>query len=105
MIIVISSPEAVINEHQIIHQLFEEGMDQFHIYKPHFTNEQTEDFVQQIFPQYHSRISLHAQYFKFHSLTQLEACRQKYDYAFLSPVFDSISKAGYKSPYDLNELK
>lgn len=48
---------------------------------------------------------LHAEYFKFHSLKELENCKEKYDYAFLSPVFDSISKAGYESHMDLKEVE
>ncbi|HXD94336.1 MAG TPA: thiamine phosphate synthase, partial [Bacteroidia bacterium] len=31
--------------------------------------------------------------------------RRKYEYVFLSPVFDSISKTGYKSNFDLENLK
>jgi thiamine-phosphate pyrophosphorylase len=35
----------------------------------------------------------------------MEACHANYEYAFLSPVFDSISKADYRGKYDLRELK
>lgn len=41
----------------------------------------------------------------FHSIESLKQSRRKYDYIFLSPVFDSISKQGYKSKFDLNDLK
>ena len=39
-----------------------------------------------------------------HSIEELEACRNM-EYAFLSPIFDSISKKGYTSPFNLKELK
>ena len=41
-----------------------------------------------------------------HSLEELEDNpSDEFDYAFLSPVFDSISKAGYKSTFDLDDLQ
>jgi thiamine-phosphate pyrophosphorylase len=41
----------------------------------------------------------------FHSFAALNANTLKYDYVFLSPVFDSISKAGYNSGFDLTDLQ
>jgi thiamine-phosphate pyrophosphorylase len=32
-------------------------------------------------------------------------CKNEYDYLFLSPIFDSISKNGYKSIYSGEELQ
>lgn len=41
-----------------------------------------------------------------HSLQKLEHCEEKFDYVFLSPVFDSISKRKYKSVFkNKNHLK
>ena len=64
------------------------------------------------FPEkYQSRIFLHSQFPKFHLLKELENSPPEggswkgAEYAFLSPIFDSISKAGYKSKFDLHELK
>lgn len=37
----------------------------------------------------------------FHSLAEISRHRRRYDYVFLSPIFDSISKAGYASNFDL----
>ncbi len=105
MVIVISNPTPITCEHQILHQLFDEGLDVFHIYKPSFSEEQTEDFIRQIPSEYHNRIVLHSRYFKFHSLTEVQECKENYNYAFLSPIFDSISKKGYKSKFDLKEVK
>jgi thiamine-phosphate pyrophosphorylase len=36
-----------------------------------------------------------------HSLTEIGQHRRRYDYVFLSPIFDSISKAGYTGSFDL----
>jgi len=40
-----------------------------------------------------------------HSLPEIKDLDGKFDYAFLSPVFPSISKKGYKGNLNLNELK
>jgi thiamine-phosphate pyrophosphorylase len=40
----------------------------------------------------------------FHQLGELKQSRRKYDYVFLSPIFDSISKNGYKGKFDLQIL-
>jgi thiamine-phosphate pyrophosphorylase len=41
----------------------------------------------------------------FHHLDELKRNRRRYDYVFLSPVFDSISKSGYKSNFDLSTIR
>lgn len=35
-----------------------------------------------------------------HSLQEVECAKKKYDYVFLSPIFDSISKKGYKTTFN-----
>lgn len=40
-----------------------------------------------------------------HSIEEAEKWRDRTDYYFLSPVFDSISKRGYKAAFTLEELK
>jgi thiamine-phosphate pyrophosphorylase len=41
----------------------------------------------------------------FHSLAEISQHRRRYDYVFLSPIFDSLSKAGYASNFDLGDLR
>jgi thiamine-phosphate pyrophosphorylase len=41
----------------------------------------------------------------FHSLAEIARTRRRYDYVFLSPIFDSISKAGYASNFDLVDVQ
>lgn len=41
----------------------------------------------------------------FHSLAEINRTRRRYDYVFLSPIFDSISKVGYSSKFDLGDLQ
>jgi thiamine-phosphate pyrophosphorylase len=40
----------------------------------------------------------------FHSLAEIARTRRRYDYVFLSPIFDSISKSGYVSNFDLVDV-
>ena len=40
-----------------------------------------------------------------HSLSEVELRKPKMDYVFLSPIFDSISKRGYRSKFSLSELQ
>lgn len=40
-----------------------------------------------------------------HSIEQVKEWKEKANYIFLSPIFDSISKEGYKSAFSFNELK
>ena len=41
----------------------------------------------------------------FHSLAEISQHRRRYDYVLLSPIFDSISKAGYAGNFDLIEVQ
>ena len=41
----------------------------------------------------------------FHSIKEIQSSKRKYDYIFLSPIFNSVSKKGYKSNFTEQELK
>ena len=40
-----------------------------------------------------------------HNFLELEKYHRELDYIFISPVFDSISKTGYKSNFDLTDIQ
>lgn len=105
MIVVISHPTAIEGEFQILHQLFDAGLEFFHLYKPGFSSREIEAYCAKIPEKYRHKVSLHSDHLKFHSLQELEEYSMDYDFAFLSPIFDSISKRGYKSPFELKDLK
>ena len=100
-LIVLSSLTPVPNEHQIINSMFEEGLEMFQVNKPTFTKTENEKYIQQIDARFHDRISMHADFPKFHSLEDLKKyyISGRGQMAFLSPIFDSISKQGYKSEF------
>ncbi|MGM0579179.1 MAG: thiamine phosphate synthase [Bacteroidota bacterium] len=105
MIVVISHPTPIEGEFRILHQLFDAGLEFFHLYKPSFSNREIEAYWAKIPEKYRDKVSIHSDHLKFHNLQELEECSVDYEYAFLSPIFNSISKKGYKSAFDLMELR
>ncbi len=138
--IILSNPTVLANEINLIHSLFEEGMELFHVRKPEFSEEGMVDFVLSIGLEYRNKLVLHSHHHlaegfgikrlhltetkrkeisKFqleeykdkgihlststHSITAFNALSEDFDYAFLSPVFPSISKENYVSKTDLFE--
>lgn len=132
MIILISNPAPVNNEHEIISQIFDEGLKIFHLRKKEFQENEMRTFIENIPQKYRRRIVLHSHYHlaadyglkgihvpavyagemqagtlsvSFHSPEEILKSELAFDYGFLSPVFDSISKEGYKSRFKPDELK
>jgi thiamine-phosphate pyrophosphorylase len=140
-IVLISCPYNVDGESDLINHMFDEGLTVFHLRKPEYNENQFAGFLEQIKPEYYSRIKVHSTFFglfnryrlggihipvaktvnsniinlrkdknisiscSFHSLDEAIRKNEHLDYAFLSPVFDSISKKNYKGKFDFNELR
>lgn len=128
---VITSPYPVTGEAEKIVRLLESGVDAVHIRKPLWTEAETETLVRQIPPRLHCRLRLHdhfglARRFALggvhlnsrnpvrpagvssvtascHSVDELESATG-FDYLTLSPVFNSISKHGYRAAFDIDSL-
>ncbi|MCQ2237070.1 MAG: thiamine phosphate synthase [Bacteroidales bacterium] len=132
--IVITAPGFVSDEAKKINLLFEEGIRRLHMRKPDATSEEVGRLVAQIDERWYERISVHyhfdvAEAFSLggvhlsgrtpeapkrwtglisascHSLEEIELRKTRLDYCFLSPIFDSISKEGYKSAFTTTELE
>lgn len=113
---------------EIARLLLEEGFDRVHLRKPASDSKEMAALIESIPQECHSRISLHDHFDlakdfsigglhlnsrnlnapagwnglvsrSFHSLDEIEA-RTDYDYAFLSPIYPSISKPGYYAEWD-----
>jgi thiamine-phosphate pyrophosphorylase len=125
--IVISNPDEIMNEINIIHALFEEGMELFHIRKPDYSKNKMQSFISKIDSKYHSKLVLHhyhnlAEEFQInrlhftererinpirvlnsdwvmstatHNIETFNNLKNDFDYAFLSPIYPSISKENY----------
>lgn len=143
ILLLISDPDKIEGENELVNKLFECGLDFYHLRKPNYSKDEMEAFLKQINPKFIRKTLLHSHHdlvkkyniggFHFPSaflqnennLKELihEAKKRKlrtgtsahslqeaanlrgFDYYFLSPVFDSISKEGYKSSFDFKELK
>jgi thiamine-phosphate pyrophosphorylase len=138
--IVVSNPIAVTNEINIIHSLFENGLELLHVRKPNFSEEEMKAFLSEIKTDFRQQLVLHSHHQlassfginriqkpfrvlnsdrvkKFervkkkeiifstsaHSIEEFNSLPDVYDYAFLSPVFKSISKENYHSKTNLLE--
>lgn len=134
-IIVITRPEFIDSEAEKIVSLFSErGIDLLHIRKPGASEEQVRKLLLQIPEQYLSRLVLHDHFSlarefglfgvhlnsrnpetpegwkgsvsrSCHSFDELRAYKDACSYLSISPVFDSISKAGYRSAFSRAEIE
>lgn len=131
-IIVITPPEYIEKEANIIVQLLEHGVWAVHLRKPGTDAASLESLIQKIPQRWRSQLVLH-DHFKlvkpyalkgvhlnrrnpippddfngsvsqsFHSIEELKDMAHL-DYAFLSPIFDSISKQGYHAAFSHEQL-
>lgn len=133
IVIAITRTDFYSGEACAINNLMEYGkIDFLHIRKPDSTKLEMEKLLKEIDCRFYHRIKLHDHFVlasKFnlgginingrnripdekynsiskslHSLDELENISE-YDYVLLSPIFDSISKEGYKGKFDLDEIK
>lgn len=133
MVIVISNPIAVGNEHQTIRKLFDMGLEIFHIRKKVYSEQQIRAFIELIPHEHFNKLVLHSHYhlvayyglkgihipftsdedyineksfsISFHSIHEIQSIGKRFDYGFLSPMFTSISKEGYQGKFDLVKVK
>lgn len=132
-VIIITWPQFLPHEADAIRLMLDMGVHRVHLRKPDSTPEECAELLQAIPSSYLPRIVLHdhfslTQQFAVggvhlnrrnkqapegwqgsvsrscHGIEELKAAEGKYDYCFLSPIFDSISKQGYHSAYSKEEL-
>ena len=131
---VVTAPTFFVEEDQIITALFEEGLDILHLRKPETPAMYSERLLTLIPSIYHKRIVTHEHFylqeeFKLmgihlnarnpnephdysgnvsctcHSLNELQSKKHFYDYVFLSPVYDCITKQGISAGFTAEELR
>ncbi|MDE5730534.1 MAG: thiamine phosphate synthase [Alistipes sp.] len=131
-LIAVTEPTFRADEPEAIRLLLDEGIDRIHLRKPGSDECRMRRLVESLpgecFPRLtlHDHLPLAVEYgiggvhlsgrnpeppARFggllsrscHSLRELAACREE-DYLFLSPIFDSISKAGYRAGFSAREL-
>lgn len=132
MIIVITLPDFIPVEGDKIVRLLQR-VDLVHIRKPNASEAEVERLINDIPAKYHPRLVLHdhhrlaAKYHLYgvhlngrnplppdnwegsvsrscHSLDEVKEWKQKCDYVSLSPIYNSISKAGYMSAFTKEDI-
>ncbi len=132
MVLLITPSSVGKDEPHIWCDLFEVGLKRLHLRKPDASAQQVSKLLEQLPEEYHSRIVLHrfpellkefnfAGYHhradeksvgeisgtrsrSFHHIEELKANEESLDYVFFGPVYESISKKGYKPRVSLPEL-
>ncbi len=128
-----TQPEFFVEEHQILTALFDEGLEILHLRKPHSEPVYSERLLTLIPEEYRKRIVVHDHFYlkneyklkgihlnsrnleipknykghiscSCHSAEEVVARKKMCNYVLLSPVFDSISKEGYTSPFSPSML-
>ena len=132
-IVVITPPCFVTGEAETILRLLDGGIDRIHLRKPDAQEPDMRRLIESLPEECYPRLSLHDQHRlvveyrlggvhlnarnplqpegftglvsrSCHSLDELQACAATTDYRFLSPIFDSISKSGYRSAFEEKTL-
>ena len=132
-IIAVTLPEVRSDDARIIASLLNSVVDIVHLRKPDASVERCAAILSQLSAEHRSRIVIHdyAELYEeysllgihvnksvrtlpedysglrtrsCHSLEEAERLKGDYDYIFLSPIFDSISKIGYGSQFSHEEL-
>lgn len=128
--IAITSPDLIDDEPKRLTDLINQGYDYIHLRKPCWDVEQMEVLIESLHPSIYSKLILH-DYHKLavkynlggvhlnarnpinktalpysvscHSLKEIEKFGNA-RYIFLSPVYDSISKEGYRSSFNMDSI-
>ena len=133
-LIVVTAPTFFVEEDKIITALFEEGLDILHLRKPETPAMYSERLLTLIPAKYHKRIITHEHFYlqeefslmgihlntrnpkephdysghiscTCHSLDEVRNKKHFYDYLFLSPIYNCITKSGVTSGFTAEELR
>ena len=131
--IAITQPYAIDREDAIIRHLLTNGFDIVHLRKPDVGIDYCRELLELLTPSERARIVIHDHYALYeeyalrgvhlnrnistypshyrgsrtrscHTLEEVTKYKNECDYLFLSPIFDSISKRGYRSKFSYEEL-
>lgn len=133
--IIITAEKPLKNEFKYIEAILDEGIDNIQIRKPLTSDNDIRLLLDNINEEYHSKLILNGKFslldiykniggihtnsrnniipqnfrgikgYSCHTLKEIESKKEIFDYMFLSPIYDSISKEGYKANFSFTELK
>jgi phosphoribosylformimino-5-aminoimidazole carboxamide ribonucleotide (ProFAR) isomerase len=105
--ILFSYPTEIDNESTIINELVTSGnWDLIHLRKPGWSRVEIERLFQKLSVEAQTKTVFHTSGKQScHTFNKVDALEGKEAYCFLSPIFDSISKEGYKANFEKEALK
>ena len=131
----ITPEKGVKDEQKRIVELLDDGIDIFHIRKPALSPEYLRYYLDEFPLEIRNKLTIHyhqelalefglggvhfnlsspyikpiygdlRKSFSCHNLKEMLETRNRFDYVYLSPIYNSISKQGYKSKFNLKDLK
>lgn len=134
-LIVITSPRFIAGEASLIASILNKGIDTVHLRKPNSTTQECAQLLDRIPHNLHKQIVIHyhhelcmdyalggihispchniGQVRRYrgsvsrscHNIDEIARFKHEYDYLFLSPIFNSISKQGYKQAFTFEQLQ
>ncbi|MBR6841001.1 MAG: thiamine phosphate synthase [Prevotella sp.] len=133
-LIVMTKPTFFVEEDKILVNLFEEGLDNLHLYKPGASPMFSERLLTLLGENYHSKITVHGHFYlkeeyrlkgihiddaftepptgykgnitrTCHAISELKEAKKHSNYVFLHSIFDSQSNPDEKQSFTYDELK
>jgi thiamine-phosphate pyrophosphorylase len=133
-LIVMTKPTFFVEEDKILANLFEEGLENLHLYKPGASPMYSERLLTLLGEDYHNRITVHGHFYlkeefrlrgihiddayteppvgykgnisrTCHAISELKEAKKQSNYVFLKTLFDSQSNPNDKASLSYDELK
>ena len=133
-LIIMTKPTFFVEEDKILSSLFEEGMDNLHLYKPGASPMFSERLLTLLSEDYYRNISVHTHFYlkdeyklrgihiddarteppagyrgnitrTCHAISELRDAKKQCNYVFLHSIFDSQTNSDEKSSFTLDELR
>lgn len=133
-LIVMTKPTFFVEEDKILANLFEEGLENLHLYKPGASPMYSERLLTLLGEDYHSKITVHGHFYlkeeyhlrgihiddahtepptgykgnvsrTCHLIDELKDTKKKSNYVFLHSIFDSQTNVDEKASFTISELE
>ena len=133
-LIVMTKPTFFVEEDKILANLFEEGLDNLHLYKPGASPMYSERLLTLLGEDYHNKITVHGHFYlkeeyrlkgihiddahtepptgykgnisrTCHMIEELKDAKKHSNYVFLHSIFDSQTNADEKASFTMEELE
>lgn len=133
-LIIMTKPTFFVEEDKILSSLFDEGLDNLHLYKPGAAPMYSERLLTLLHEDYYNKITVHGHFYlkdeyglkgihiddatslppngykghvsrTCHTLDELKNAKKKSNYVFLKNVFDSLTNGNEKASFTIEQLE